>query len=125
SAVRDNPSEYYMASDNPDGEMIYLEVEVEAGDAYGGVISERNFVLDDGGTEVNYAASADDELVDAGYEYFDGAPRGVDGGTCFIPIDLESTVDTLTVADVRPDRVVRGEDTTVPAFRGEFEVPAA
>src|SRR5699024_2355303 len=66
SAVRDNPTEYYMAGDNPDGEMIYLEVEVEAGDTYGGVISQRDFVLDDGGTEVNYAASADDELTDAG-----------------------------------------------------------
>lgn len=125
SAVRDNPSEYYMASDNPDGEMIYLEVEVEAGDAYGGVISERNFVLDDGGTEVNYAASADDELVDAGYEYFDGAPRREGGGTGYIPIYLETTGDTLAGAYVRPELEVLGEDTTVPEFRGEFEVPAA
>src|SRR5699024_3963041 len=75
SAVRDNPTEYYMASDNPDGEMIYLEVAVTPGDVYGGVISERDFVLEDDGEEVNYAASADDELIEAGYEYFDGQSR--------------------------------------------------
>ena len=125
SAVRDNPTEYYMAGDNPDGEMIYLEVEVEAGDTYGGVISQRDFVLDDGGTEVNYAASADDELTDAGYEYFDGAPRREGGGTGYIPIYVETTGDTLAGAYVRPELEVLGEDTTVPEFRGEFEIPAA
>src|SRR5690606_26270336 len=75
SAVRHNPTEYYMASDNTDGEMIYLEVMVTPGDVYGGVISKRDFLLDDDGEEVNYAASADDEMIEAGFEYFDGPSR--------------------------------------------------
>src|SRR5699024_3847863 len=45
SAVRGNDTEYYMANDNPDGEMIYLEVKVTAGDQFGGVISQQDFFL--------------------------------------------------------------------------------
>src|SRR5699024_7974201 len=62
-AVRDNPTEYYEATDNPDGEMVYLEVSVVPGDAYGGTISASDFYLVDGeGEEIDYAASADDEM---------------------------------------------------------------
>jgi hypothetical protein len=52
SAVRNNPTEYYEASDNPDGEMVYLEVKVVPGKEYGGTISASDFYLDDGGNEV-------------------------------------------------------------------------
>ena len=125
SAVRGNPTEYYMASDNPDGEMIYLEVAVTPGDIYGGVISQRDFVLEDGGEEVNYAASADDELIEAGYEYFDGQSRRDGEATGYIPIYVETTGDTIKGAYVRPELEILGEDETVPEFRGEFEIPAA
>ncbi|MDN5820002.1 MAG: hypothetical protein L0H39_00805 [Brachybacterium sp.] len=125
SATRHNPTEYYMASDNPDGEMIYLEVAVAPGDTYGGVLTERDFYLEDGGDEVNYAASADDELIDAGYEYFDGAPRREGEATGYIPIYIESTGDTIKGAYVRPEMKILGEDATVPEFRAEFEIPAA
>ncbi len=125
SAVRHNPTEYYMASDNPDGEMIYLEVKVTPGDVYGGVISQSDFLLDDDGEEVNYAASADDELIEAGYEYFDGPSRRDGEATGFIPIYVETTGDTLQGAYVRPEMKILGEDETVPEFRGEFEIPAA
>src|SRR5699024_2699825 len=122
SAVRGNPTEYYMASDNPDGEMIYLEVAVTPGDIYGGVISQRDFVLEDGGEEVNYAASADDELIEAGYEYFDGQSRRDGEATGYIPIYVETTGDTIKGAYVRPELEILGEDETVPEFRGEFEI---
>lgn len=125
SAVRNNPTEYYLANDNPDGEMIYLEVEVTAGDQFGGVISQQDFVLDDGGEEVNYAGTADDELTAAGFEYFEGTPRSDGEGTGFIPIYVETTGDTLKGAYVRPEMKILGEDATVPEFRGEFEIPAA
>src|SRR5690606_6632565 len=125
SAVRDNPTEYYMASDNPDGEMIYLEVMVTPGDVYGGVISQRDFLLDDDGEEVNYAASADDEMIEAGFEYFDGPSRSDGEATGYIPIYVETTGDTLQGAYVRPEMKILGEDETVPEFRGEFEIPAA
>ncbi|WP_394216476.1 hypothetical protein [Brachybacterium vulturis] len=121
SAMRHNPTEYYMATDNPEGEMIYLEVAVTPGDIYGGVLSQRDFYLEDGGDEVNYAASADDELIDAGYEYFDGAPRRDGEATGYIPIYIESTGDSLKGAYVRPEMKILGEDATVP----EFEIPAA
>ncbi|GAA4521830.1 hypothetical protein GCM10023160_09310 [Brachybacterium paraconglomeratum] len=84
SAVRGNDTEYYMASDNPDGEMIYLEVKVTAGDQFGGVISQQDFFLDDGGEEVNYASTADDELTAAGFTYFEGTPRSDGEGTGYI-----------------------------------------
>ena len=125
SALRGNPTEYYAASGNPDGEMIYLEVAITPGEVYGGVVSQSDFVLDDDGDEVNYAASADDELTAAGYDYFDGAPRRDGEATGYIPIYVETTGDTLTGAYVRPEMKVLGEDTTVPEFRGEFEIPAA
>lgn len=125
SAVRHNPTEYYMASDNPDGEMIYLEVKVTPGDIYGGVISQRDFLLDDDGEEVNYAASADDEMIEAGFEYFDGPSRRDGEATGYIPIYVETTGDTLQGAYVRPEMKILGEDETVPEFRGEFEIPAA
>ena len=125
SAVRHNPTEYYMASDNPDGEMVYLEVEVVPGDQFGGVISQRDFLLEDDGEEVNYAASADDELIDAGYEYFDGPSRRDGEATGYIPIYVETSAETLKGAYVRPEAKILGEDETIPEFRGEFEIPAA
>lgn len=124
SAVRHNPTEFYMATDNPDGEMIYLEVTVTPGDIYGGVISQRDFLLDDDGEEVNYAASADDEMIEAGFEYFDGPSRRDGEATGYIPIYVETTGDTLQGAYVRPEMKILGEDETVPEFRGEFEIPA-
>ena len=124
SAVRHNPTEYYMATDNPDGEMIYLEVTVTPGDIYGGVISQSDFLLDDDGEEVNYAASADDEMIEAGFEYFDGPSRRDGEATGYIPIYVETTGDTLQGAYVRPEMKILGEDETVPEFRGEFEIPA-
>lgn len=125
SAVRHNPTEFYMATDNPDGEMIYLEVKVTPGDIYGGVISQSDFLLEDDGEEVNYAASADDEMIEAGFEYFDGPSRRDGEATGYIPIYVETTGDTLQGAYVRPEMKILGEDETVPEFRGEFEIPAA
>jgi len=125
SAVRGNDTEYYLASDNPDGEMIYLEVSVTPGDTYGGVVSQRDFYLEDGGEEVNYAASADDEMIEAGYDYFDGPSRRDGEATGYIPIYVEATGDTLKGAYVRPEMKILGEDETVPEFRAEFEIPAA
>lgn len=125
SAVRNNPTEYYQATDNPDGEMIYLEVKVVPGEQFGGVVSQQDFLLDDGGEEVNYASTADDELTAAGYTYFEGAPRRDGEATGFIPIYVEQSGDTLTGAYVRPEAKILGEDETIPEFRGEFEIPAA
>ena len=125
SAVRNNPTEYYMATDNPDGEMVYLEVAITPGEEYGGVVSQQDFYLDDDGEEVNYASAADEELTAAGYEYFEGAPRRDGEATAYIPIYVETTADTLKGAYVRPELDILGEDATVPEFRGEFEIPAA
>lgn len=124
SAVRGNPTDFYAATDNPDGEMIYLEVTVTPGGQYGGVVSQSDFYLEDDGEEVNYAASADDELTAAGFEYFEGAPRRDGEATGYIPIYVETTGDTLTGSYVRPEAEVIGEDTVIPEFRGEFEIPA-
>ena len=125
SAVRNNPTEYYMATDNPDGEMVYLEVAITPGEEYGGVVSQQDFYLDDDGEEVNYASAADEELTAAGYEYFEGAPRRDGEATAYIPIYVETTADTLKGAYVRPELDILGEDATVLEFRGEFEIPAA
>ncbi|AXK46132.1 hypothetical protein [Brachybacterium saurashtrense] len=125
SAVRNMPTEYYLASDNPDGEMIYLEIAVTPGDTFGGVVSQQDFFLDDGGEEVNYASSADEEVTAAGYTYFEGAPRRDGEATGYIPIYVEQSGDTLTGAYVRPEAKILGEDETIPEFRGEFEIPAA
>jgi hypothetical protein len=125
SAVRNNPTEYYEASDNPDGEMVYLEVKVVPGKEYGGTISASDFYLDDGGNEVNYAASADDEVEEAGYEYFDSAPRREGEHTGYVPIYISETADSLKGAYVRPEAKVIGEDKKVPEFRSEFDVPAS
>ncbi|MGO2536244.1 MAG: hypothetical protein ACTH8W_08785 [Brachybacterium tyrofermentans] len=124
SAVRGNPTDFYAATDNPDGEMIYLEVAVTPGGQYGGVVSQSDFYLEDDGEEVNYAASADEELTAAGFEYFEGAPRRDGEATGYIPIYVETTGDTLTGSYVRPEAEVIGEDTVIPEFRGEFEIPA-
>ncbi|AZU01822.1 hypothetical protein [Brevibacterium linens] len=125
SAVRNNPTEYYEASDNPDGEMVYLEVKVVPGKEYGGTISASDFYLDDGGDEVNYAASADDEVEEAGYEYFDSDPRREGEHTGYVPIYISETADSLKGAYVRPEAKVIGEDKKVPEFRSEFDVPAS
>ena len=125
SAVRNNPTEYYAASDNPDGEMVYLEVKVVPGEQFGGVVSQQDFLLDDGGEEVNYASTADEELTAAGFTYFEGAPRRDGEATGYIPIYVEQTGDTLKGAYVRPEAKILGEDETIPEYRGEFEIPAA
>src|SRR5690606_7781446 len=77
------------------------------------------------GEEVNYAASADDEMIEAGFEYFDGPSRRDGEATGYIPIYVETTGDTLQGAYVRPEMKILGEDETVPEFRGELETPAA
>ncbi|WP_210603310.1 hypothetical protein [Brevibacterium oceani] len=124
SAVRNNPTEYYEASDNPDGEMVYLEVRVVPGKEYGGTISVSDFYLDDGGDEANYASTAKDELEDAGYEYFDSAPRREGEHTGYVPIYISETADSLKGAYVRPEAKVIGENKKVPEFRSEFDIPA-
>ncbi|MBB2956271.1 hypothetical protein [Pseudoclavibacter helvolus] len=125
SAVRGNATEYYEATDNPNGEMIYLEVAVTPGEEFGGTISAADFYLLSGGEEVNYAASASDELEAAGYTYFDSASRRDGAHTGFIPIYVSETAATLPGAYIRPEAKILGEDTTIPEFRGDFELPAA
>lgn len=125
SAVRNNPTEYYEATDNPDGEMVYIEVKVVPGDSYGGSISSADFYLDSAGEEANYASSAKDELEDAGYEYFDRAPRRDGEHAGFIPIYVSETADELKGSYLRPEAKVIGEDKKVPEFTSEFEVPAS
>ncbi|MGO3680897.1 hypothetical protein [Brevibacterium aurantiacum] len=124
SAVRNNPTEYYEAADNPDGEMVYIEVKVEPGDSYGGTISASDFYLDSAGEEANYASSAKDELKDAGFEYFDLAPRRDGEHTGYVPIYVSETADVLKGTYLRPEAKVLGEDKKVPEFSSEFEVPA-
>lgn len=124
SAVRHNPTEYYMASDNPDGEMVYLEVKVVPGDQFGGTISVRDFFLLDGGEEVNYA-NVEDEVTAAGHEYFERAPRRDGEHTGYVPIYVETTADTLEGAYIRPEAKILGEDETIPEFRADFEIPAS
>lgn len=125
SAVRDNPTEHYEATDNPDGEMVYLEVTVVPGDRFGGVISVRDFHLEDDGSEVNYASGAVEEMEEAGYTYYDQAPRRDGEHTGYIPIYVTTTSETLQGAYVRPEAEILGEDESVPEFRGEFEIPAS
>lgn len=125
SAVRGNATEYYEATDDPNGEMIYLEVAVTPGEQFGGTISAADFYLLSGGEEVNYAASASDELEAAGYTYFDSASRRDGAHTGFIPIYVSETAATLPGAYIRPEAKILGEDTTIPEFRGDFELPAA
>src|SRR5699024_5282927 len=91
---------------------------------YGGVISQRDFVLEDGSEEVNYAASADDELIEAGYEYFDGQSRRDGEATGYIPIYVDTTGDTIKGAYVRPELQLVREYETVAVLRGEFEMLA-
>ncbi|GAA1931467.1 hypothetical protein GCM10009689_08400 [Brevibacterium antiquum] len=125
SAVRNNPTEYYEAADNPDGEMVYIEVKVEPGDSYGGTISSSDFYLDSAGEEANYASSARAEIEDAGYEYFDLAPRRDGEHTGYIPIYVSETADELKGTYSRPEAKVLGEDRKVPEFTSEFEIPAS
>ena len=125
SAVRNNPTEYYEAADNPGGEMVYIEVKVEPGDSYGGTISSSDFYLDSAGEEANYASSARAEIEDAGYEYFDLAPRRDGEHTGYIPIYVSETADELKGTYRRPEAKVLGEDRKVPEFTSEFEIPAS
>lgn len=125
SAVRNNPTEYYEATDDPDGEMVYLEVKVEPGKTYGGTVSAADFYLDSAGSEANYASTAKDEVEEAGYEYFDFASRRDGRTTGYIPIYLGKTADSLKGSYVRPEAKVIGEDKKVPEFEAEFEIPAS
>lgn len=125
SATRNNPTEYYEASGNPNGEMIYLEVSVVPGQDYGGTISSSDFYLESGGEESNYAATASKELEASGLTYFDMAPRRDGEHTGFIPIYVPTTADTLKGSYLRPEAKVIGQDRTVPEFRADFEVPAS
>lgn len=125
SAVRDMPTEYYESVDNPDGEMLYLEVSVVPGDTYGGVLSQSSFFIDSDGELANYAGTADEEVAAAGYQYFDGAPRSEGEATGFIPVYVGTTSDVLTGSYIREEMKVLGSDTVVPEFSAEFEIPAA
>lgn len=125
SAVRNNPTEYYEAEDNPDGEMVYLEVKVEPGKKYGGSISPSDFYLDSAGSEASYTASAKDEVKEAGYQYFDYASRRDGRTTGYIPIYLSKTADSITGTYVRPEAKVIGENKKVPEFETGFEIPAS
>lgn len=124
SAVRNNPTEYYEASDSPHGEMVYVEVKAVPGDTYGGTISSSDFYLDSAGVEANYTASAQDELEAAGYDYFDFAPRREGEHTGYVPIFVKETADELTGSYIRPEAKVLGEDKKVPEFEASFKVPA-
>lgn len=124
SAVRNNPTEYYEATDNPDGEMVYIEVQVVPGKSYGGTISAGDFYLDSAGEDANYASSAKDELEEAGYEYFERAPRRDGEHTGYIPIYMSETADELEGSYIRPEAKVIGEDKKVPEFTSEFDIPA-
>lgn len=125
SAVRDNPTEYYEAIDNPDGEMVYIEVKVVPGKSYGGTISVSDFYLDSSGEEANYASSAKEELEEAGYEYFERAPRREGEHTGYVPIYVSETADELKGSYIRPEAKVLGEDKKIPEFKSEFEVSAS
>jgi hypothetical protein len=125
SAVRDMPTEYYESVDNPDGEMVYLEVSVAPGDTYGGVLSQSSFFIDSDGELANYAGTADDEVTAAGYQYFDGAPRSEGEATGYIPVYVGTTSDVLTGSYIREEMKVLGSDEVVPEFSAEFEIPAA
>lgn len=125
SAVRNNPTEYYEAKDNPNGEMVYLEVSVDPGDKFGGTISSSSFYLEADGNEANYTSTAKDELTDAGYDYFDYASRREGKRKGYVPVYLRTTADELKGSYVRPEAKVIGEDEKIPEFRGEFDVPAS
>lgn len=125
SAIRNNPTEYYEAVDSPNGEMVYLQIKVVPGTNYGGMISTSDFYLDSAGNEVNYAASAKSEVEDAGYPYYESSSRSDGEATGYIPIFVDESAPTLKGAYVRPEAKVLGQDTRVPEFRAEFEVPAS
>lgn len=125
SAVRNNPTEYYEASSNPNGEMIYLEVSVDPGEDYGGSLSSSEFYLDSGGEEANYASTASPELEEAGYTYFDTAPRRDGEHSGYIPIFVPESAPTIEGSYVRPEADIIGEDRSLPEFEGTFTIPAA
>ncbi|MDN5807131.1 MAG: hypothetical protein L0I80_02045 [Brevibacterium sp.] len=119
------PDSTEAASDNPDGEKVDREVKVVPGKSDGGTISAGDFYLDSAGEEADYAASAADELEDAGYEYFERAPRREGEHTGDIPIYVSETAAELKGSYIRPEAKVIGEDKKVPEFTSEFEVPAS
>lgn len=125
SAVRDMPTEYYESVDNPDGEMVYLEVSVVPGDKFGGVLSQSSFYIDSDGELADYTGTADGEVAAAGYQYFDGAPRSEGEASGYVPVYVGTTSDVLTGSYIREEMKVLGSDTIVPEFSAEFEIPAA
>ncbi|MFV0425851.1 MAG: hypothetical protein ACK5KU_02310 [Beutenbergiaceae bacterium] len=124
SAVRHVPTEFYEINANPDGEMVYLEISVVPGDQFSGSIAPSSFFITSAGEEADWSASADEELIAAGYEYFD-SPRRMDGpATGYVPIFVPEPSEAMTGAYVRPEAKPIGQDTILPEFRGEFDIPA-
>lgn len=113
------------STDAAAGDNEGAEVKVVPGKDYGGTISASDFYLDSAGEEADQASSADDELEEAGYEYFERAPRREGKHTGYIPIYVSETADELKGSYVRPEAKVLGDDKKIPEFKSEFEVPAA
>lgn len=125
SAVRHNPTQYYEASNSPNGEMVYLKVKVVPGKKFGGTISASSFYLAGDGEKSNYAASAKKEVTAAGYEYFDYASRRKGTHEGYVPIFVPRTADTLEGSYTRRAAKVIGKDQTLAEFTGTFTVPAS
>lgn len=124
SARRHNPSELYEAANNPDGEMVYLEVSVVEGEQYTYTVEASDFFLVSEGEEVDWTPLTSDEEA-SGLTPLDSAPVEDGARAGYVPIYIRQTAATLQGVYVRPEVPVLGTDDVLPEFRAEFTIPAA
>lgn len=126
SALRDVPSERDASYIEDGGEVVYLEISIEAGDQFGGAIGTNDFYILYDGEEDRAKGTLRDEISAQGLEPLETfARRDGSSGNLWVALTVEGArADTYTGAYIRPETEILGEDEVLPEFRGEFTIPA-
>ncbi|WP_054952799.1 hypothetical protein [Flaviflexus massiliensis] len=125
-ALRDVPSERDSVYIEEGGEVVYIEVQIEAGSDFGGSISSNDFYIQYDGEEDRAKGVLRDEISAQGLEPFENFSRR-DGSSesLWLAFTIEGErADTYTGVYVRPETKILGEDQVLPEFRSEFTIPA-
>ena len=117
-----------VADDIADGsELVLLQVKVTPSGDFGGLVSPGSFRLNKAdGDQERYTSKVDDDLEADGKKVLDAARRdGEATGWVAFLFDDDEKAATYTGEYTRRAAKIIGQDTTLPEFKVEFEVPAA
>lgn len=128
SVVRDfnSPGQADLVADG--GEVVLVEVVVNTGTEFGGLVSAGNFRISwDEGADFwrNKTRMVEDDMEAAGYTPFDDVSRRDGEGSGWMAFLVEERAETYLMEYSRSGAKVIGSDDTIDEFTTEFEIPGA